>query len=225
MKQLFAAIAAIGLVSTGTSQAATVFTEDFEGPQFLTQWSVFDTWGSFMTVSGAGIEVQTSGTVTSAFSGNNYVELDSDFQVSANVGQGSNSAMAAFLPFTPGQMYRLSFLYRPRTNNVNDNGIRVDLGTLIDGGQGARSFSVSQMVGQADGVVSNQNFWNEIVMTFTAGAGDNALMFSAFGTENELGGFLDDIRVESISSVPVPAAGVFLASGLLMLAGRKRRTA
>lgn len=225
MKKIIAAIAALGLVGTGSSHATTIFVEDFETQAFFDNWDVFDIWGPFMTVSGAGIEIQSSGTVTNAFSGNNYVELDSDFQVSANPGAGSNTSMAAFMNFVQGEMYRLSFAYRPRTNNTDDNGIRVDIGTLTDGGYGNRTFSISNLVGSTDAVTSSQDYWKEIVLTFTAGAGDNALMFSAFGTENELGGFIDNIHVESLAAVPVPAAGLFLATGLAALAGRKRQQA
>ena len=155
-----------------------------------------------------------SGTVVPAFEGRQYVELDSDFQVTPNPGQGSNSAMAAFMSLVQGQTYELSFAYRPRTNRGGDNGIRVELGALTDLGQGSRSFSVSKLVGAADATTGMQNFWQVLTFTFKAGAGDNALMFTAFGLENELGGFLDAIEVSEASAVPAPAAGLLMLAGL-----------
>lgn len=218
MKRI-AAIAA-ALASFGVADAATIFTEGFEGPQIGRSWYVYDTFGQFVTVDGAGIEIQRSGTVVNAYEGHQYVELDSDFQVTPNPGEGANSAMAAFLNLDAGQQYTISFAYQPRTNRANDNGISVSVGSLTDNGQGARSFDSRSLLGTVDGVRSQYGGWQVISMVFTAALGDNALMFAAGGRENELGGFLDDIKV---AETPVPAGIVLFGTGLAAMFARRSR--
>ncbi|MEM1409123.1 MAG: hypothetical protein AAGG79_00070 [Pseudomonadota bacterium] len=225
--KLFLTAAASAFLLAGPAHAASIFFEGFETPDIMQDWFVYDEFGQFDTVSGAGIEVQQSGTVVNAFEGNQYVELDSDFQVTANPGQGSNSAMATFLNLVAGRSYALTFAYQPRTNSLNDNGISVDVGVFTDGGQGARSFSVTNALGQVDGQSSDfvgasdaVDGWKVFKFVFEALDGDNALMFSANGNENELGGFIDAINV---AETPAPAGFVLLASGLGLLATRRRR--
>ncbi|GGY53831.1 hypothetical protein [Parvularcula lutaonensis] len=218
MKRIAAVATAIA--SLGVADAATIFTETFEGTQIGRRWNVYDVFGQFVTVDGAGIEIQRSGVVVPAYEGHQYVELDSDFQVNPNPGEGANSAMAALMNLQAGQQYTVTFAYQPRTNRQNDNGIDVSVGTLTDGGQGNRSFDARSLLGTVDGVRSQYGGWQVISMVFTAALGDNALMFAAGGRENELGGFLDDIKV---SETPVPAGAVLFGTGLAAFFARRGR--
>lgn len=224
---LTAAAAAAAIIAP--AHAATIFTEGFETPDIAPRWFVFDTFGQFMTIDGAGIEIQTSGTVVQAYEGQQYVELDSHLGNGGDANAGtSNTSMAAFVNMIPTIEHTLSFAYRPRTNNNNDNGISVHVGNLVvDELAGTRIFTESQNLGAPDGRRNQQNFWDVISMTFVAGIGDNAIMFRAFGLDNTLGGFLDDVQVSANlpdinNPVPVPAAGLLLVTGLLGMARRRR---
>jgi hypothetical protein len=204
------------MLLAGSGHAATIFEDGFEGTQIGSAWTVVTDFGAWTTTHGAGIEVQRSGTVVPAFEGRQYIELDSDEQVTQrDPVHGSNSAMATILDLAEGQTYRVSFAYRPRTNNEDDNGISVSVGQLI-----GQMFTATRSIGQASARRSEQNEWRTVSMVFTALAGDNALQFAAFGAENELGGFIDDVNV---SSVPVPAAALLFATGAGVFARRKRR--
>ncbi|MEE4208198.1 MAG: PEP-CTERM sorting domain-containing protein, partial [Parvularcula sp.] len=199
----------------GTADAATVFQDSFEGTQIGSNWNVYETFGTWVTTHGAGIEVQRSGTVVNAADGNQYIELDSDEQVTPRDPiHGSNSAMATLIDLVAGQVYEVSFAYRPRTNNTNDNGVAVSIGQLA-----GDVFTETQALGSADARRSVQNAWQTVRFVFTAMQGDNALQFAAFGTENELGGFIDAVEV---SSVPVPAAALLFATGAGFFARRRR---
>lgn len=223
MKTLTAAVASAAIASMGAANASVIFTEMFEAPILGSSWDVFDIVGDFLTVDGAGIELHRSGTVVSAYEGGQYIELDSDFQVTPYPGEGSNTGMAAFVGLVAGATYEISYAYQPRTASAGDNGIEVAVGALTDGGPGARSFSESAAVGQADSTTALQSGWEVFTHTFTATSGDNAILFRAFGTENELGGFLDSVTISTMEAdaVPAPAGGILLASGLAALFSRR----
>jgi len=210
-----AAVAAFAAFAPVAADAA-IFTENFDNPSIGKNWDVFETFGQFVTTGGAGIEIQRSGTVVDAHSGDQYVELDSDEQVTPrDPSYGSNSSMAALLNLTVGQQYKVSFAYRPRTNNVNDNGIKISIGSLV-----GNAFTETQEIGDVDARRSEQNAWNVVTLIFTALAGDNAIQFAAYGNENELGGFLDSIEVYE---TPLPAGGILIGTGLAAFFGTRGR--
>jgi hypothetical protein len=214
---LTAGIAAITIAGAQAS-AAPVFFEGFENPDIGQRWNVYDGFGQFVTTEGMGIEVQRSGTVVAAYEGNQYIELDSDNQVSPyGDARGSNTSMAALVDLVAGQRYEVNFAYRPRTNTIDDNGISVAIGSLA-----GRSFTMSQSLGDVDARRSDQNAWRVVTMVFTALTGDNAVQFAAFGRENELGGFIDAVEIEA---VPLPAGALLFATGGLIFARRRRAAA
>ncbi len=147
-------------------------------------WDVYDAipgWTSSYPTD-AGIEIQYSGTVIQAHSGNHYVELDS------HPGPNSNSDMTQSVFLNPG-LYELSYFYSPRTNNNGDNGIEVLLSGL-------------GLLFTSDG---NSQGWVEQLVQFSIDvAGSYDLTFRAIGTENTLGGFLDDVSLHAV--VPEPAS-------------------
>lgn len=144
------------------------------------QWDVYaslpgfdalsaDTW---TTTAGTGIEVQYSGVTTSAQSGNHYVELDSHHD-------GSNSSMTQTVSLEAGD-FTLSFWYKPRTTEADDNIVRV----LWD----------SEVVAEINEIADME--WTEYQIPLREqAAGNHTLTFAAAGTENSLGGFVDSVSI------------------------------
>ncbi|MEO1042055.1 MAG: hypothetical protein AAFX52_07175 [Pseudomonadota bacterium] len=189
------------------SAHAAVFVENFDGETIGPSWSVYDSFGQFVTTSGGGIEIQR-GVVTASHSGHQHVELDSHVW---GGGASSNSSMAASMNLVAGLTYELSFAYKPRTNTDNDNGIGFSVGSLY-----GADFSMSRWLGEVSKTSSEQGDWDIVSMLFTAIDGDNAIQFSALGQANTYGGLIDTIKVAEVTT-PIPAAGALLLFGLVML--------
>ncbi len=169
------------------------------------RWDVYDALpGGWYTSDGAGIEVEYSGTVVDAYSGNHYVELDS------HPGPDSNSSMSIDLMLDGGD-YRLDFMYTPRTSVLGDNGIRV----LVD----------EVEVLSIDDFRQPGTDWEQYTLALLGlDAGLHTLTFSAFGIENTLGGFLDDISLESTTApIPEPSAALVFSLGLLLVVHNQRQ--
>lgn len=211
---------AIVAVSAVSGNAAVVLNGSFEQDAGLAQdgqafstlvsgtgsnsWSVFSSLPGWTTVSGAGIEIQTKNTLSTIdpIAGDHYVELDSN----------NNSSMKQTIQFDSIGRYMLSFLYSPRDNNTASN--------VID-------YSIANLSGSVSGPSSNPltqvGSWTKITALFDItqiGAYD--LKFTANGTNNSLGGFIDDV---SISAVPLPAGGVLLLTAFAGFAALRRRKA
>jgi hypothetical protein len=217
MKHLL--LAAALLSAPVAAGAATIFSDDFESPNNTQNWQVYQTFGSWSTTSGSGIEIQKTGAVggVSARSGDQYVELDSDNENGGLSGQPKNSSMTTKLNLGAGT-YRVDWYYQPRTNTAGDSTISVYLA-------GASQGLFANLLGTMNSTSAVINDWVKVSYTFTVDGLDNlyALTFRAEGTSNELGGFIDDV---SVAPVPVPAAG-FLLIGALggLVALRRRKTA
>lgn len=210
-------LAAVGLSLTAiSSQASVIFSESFESPINTMDWQVYQTFGSWTSTSGEGIEVQTSGTVVNAHSGNQYVELDSDSSRGGIVANTSNSSMTRTLFLQEG-VYLLEWFYLPRTNTPNDNGIAV----YLDGTSETRKTNQLMAVSSTRNAMSN---WVYESMQFYVDGNDHFydLTFAATGIANNLGGFIDDIKV---TSIPEPTSVALMATGLLAagLSSRRRK--
>jgi VCBS repeat-containing protein len=160
-------------------------------------------WGVFSKIPGwtsghesdstaAGVEVQTAGAVgLTPHGGNNYVELDSD---SLNPGDPApsttNASIYQDVDTIGGDNYVLSFSYSPRTGDESTDGIEVwfdgKLTATIDSGE----------VGK----------WSDYTFVVKAGEGDGTpdssrLEFKAVGTADQLGGFIDDVKLTACALV------------------------
>jgi hypothetical protein len=164
------------------------------------QWDIYDNIPGWSTYDGFGIEIQRE-TIVGAHSPEHYVELDSG-------GTSSNSGMVQYVWMEEG-LYDLSFWYRPRTNELTDNGIDV---LFMDG---------DNVVLSVDGISSEQDEWLQYSVQLYApyeyfwGIG-----FHATGLANTLGGFIDDVE---LTAVPEPATMLLLFIGLAGLAGIRRK--
>ena len=207
MKTLLAAAAIVplALAAAAPAQAAPIFTSTFEsvpgGPTSdgaFTSVSEADGW----TATSGVIELQRRAAGSPAIDGGNvFVELDST----------ANSAMSRTI--AAAGSYTLSFLYSPRPGiPASSNGIDILLGgTLLD------------PPGTLTGAGGADTLWSSYSVSFFANAGDT-LTFSAAGTSDSLGGYLDNI---SLSAVPEPGTWAMMIFGFGAVGGamRSRRKA
>ncbi len=174
-------------------------------------WDVYyDLPGGWTTVDGMGVEVQTSGTLSTigAYSGAHYIELDSAPRFGA-----TNSTIEQSLTLDPGD-YEFSFYYSPRGQDVRTNGIEYYIVSDI---------LVNEVTGPSATSGTSVGSWTRISHLFKITETQSVTVgFSATGWEDALGGFIDGVR---ISAIPLPAAGWLLlaAAGGLVAAGRARR--
>lgn len=201
---LIAASALFSVPAYATTIVQNGSFENFDATQLNGQgWQVYSSIPSWTAVSGAGIEIQTNPTLGTidAQDGAAYVELDSH----------NNSSMTQSINLNVGS-YFLKFFYSPRNGNSADNGI---------------NYSIAGLTGNISGPSTNPltgvGYWTEISAMFRVlTAGSYALNFTATGTNNSLGGFVDNV---SVAAVPVPAAGFLLFGALGGLAAMRRRRA
>ena len=206
---------ATSVAFAGPASAGLIFSDSFENPVNAQNWQVYQSFGNWTASAGAGIEVQTSGTVSgvSAYDGNQYVELDSDTD-RGGVSAPTNSAMTRTMNLVAGS-YEVVFQYLPRTSTENDNNIEV----YVDG---ASQSLMTNMIGDVAGTRPPITDWQEVSFGFSVDGTDNlyGLTFGAAGQGNELGGFVDAV---SVTKVPVPATLAFLGLGLVGLGTVVRR--
>ncbi len=233
MKRILSAVAAATVALSASSAAAIVVNGGFEitndnpglvngnanqaslvGKSGTNSWDVFAGLTGWDVVSGPGIEVQTLNTVGGGSfgpkEGDFYVELDS------HPGPNSNTTMKQNLGALQSGRYELSFWYAPRTNDIGSNGIEFSV------------FNGISLVKEVTGTGTDALVWRQIVETFIVpGGGLNPVFvqFAAIGKQDTLGGFLDDVRLERVAPIPLPAAGWMLLAGLGALFAKRRRAA
>ena len=181
--------------------------------QLSANWDVFTAIPGWTTQSGRGIEVQASGTVVNAESGNLYIELDS--HPNNTNGGSTNSTMFQTVNLGIGN-YILSFYYRPRTNTANDNGIQVRIGNSI--------------LADLNAVSGSQNTWQQYSYNFSlSSAGNQQVIFEATGIANQLGGFIDTVSLlqrntgGTNETIPEPSTFALLGAALVGLGIKLRR--
>ncbi|WP_238542341.1 PEPxxWA-CTERM sorting domain-containing protein [Sphingomonas sp. PAMC 26621] len=190
---VLAASAALSLAAPAF--AATNFFTNFDSINFgsgpgFTTRESYEGW----TAGRNGLEVQYNNVAGAAFSGANLVELDTS----------ANSSMSRMID--PGT-YVLRYWYSNRPGvPASSNGISVLLNEspifTTPGGNGGAS---------TNWVLQTVNF---------AVTAPTTLTFSAIGTSDSVGGYLDSI---SLSAVPEPASWVMMILGFGMLGVALRR--
>lgn len=206
-KASIATIAALA-AATPASAATVIFTTTWEIDQVADGPTpgTFKIYNNPPTTSVAGwtpetqIELQNNVAGAPAPTGGSvFAELDADFNssMSRTIGQG---------------LYDLSFLYSPRPGvPFGSNGIIVTL-------DGVEITQIAQ-----SGTLGPNTTWSQInTQQFFVGAGGATLRFSANGTSDSLGGYIDNITL--IQAVPEPStwAMFILGFGVLGFAMRRR---
>lgn len=180
------------------ASAAVVFTSDFETPAYTaTGYELVDSVQGWNLSGGSWIEVQHGNVAGVSHSGVQHVELDST----------GNSAMSRIVGAGD---YLLSFWYSPRPNvAAESNGIEL----WVDG---AYALTVQEAGGDATA-------WTQYSHAFSL-AGDGLIEFRAVGTNDSLGGYLDDITL-STAAIPEPASWALLIAGFGLVGAAMRRRA
>lgn len=187
-----AAFTALALASPA-SAATTVFFSDFEteSPARTDGFTIVDTAGVWTKEPGtAGIELQFGTTGGAPFGVGNRVKVELD--------STSNSGM--FYTFQNSGVFTLDFLFSPRPN-VGPLSNTINL--LLD----------NTLLDSYTGGTNSSTIWSQnTVESFTAQAGQK-LIFRADGTNDSLGGYLDNIRLTQISAVPEPGTWMMMLLG------------
>jgi len=209
MSMISKTVTAIAFASAASFANANLLTNgDFEANVGLSgsNWGIYQSIDGWNKFDGPGIEIQRN-TIIAAQSGNQYVELDSNY----------NSSMYQEISgLNVGGEYELSFWYHARTNNgYNDNGINVYWGEYLPGDVALSIDGLKQV---------NTPGWIEQTVKLVASAETMFLMFAATGYSNSLGGFIDNV---SLTAVPEPGTLALFGLGLmgLVLARRQQKAA
>lgn len=177
-------------------------------------WDVFNALPGWTSgANDAGIEVQTArtGVPVDPYDGKYHVELDSDNDYADGGGPSfSNSSMSQTIAGLGAGDYKLSFAYSPRTNPETDSRIDFSFGSLFSGSvtSGLTTSGAAVTGASLNPTPTAIGSWSIATVFFNILAGgDYTLTFSANGTDNELGGFIDDVQ---LSAVPLPAPALLL---------------
>ena len=220
MKKLgFVALAsAAALAAVPASAATVIFTSGFEGtgnsvnsrkpgdgPGVITPagdyglYTTADGWTADDPTKPIELQNNVAGAPQSPDGGKVFVELDST----------ANSSMSRII--ANAGWYELSFLYSPRGGQpASSNGINVALNNVV--------FNPPTTV-TGVGLPGNQTSWSSVsIGRFFATAGSK-LTFSAVGTSNSLGGYVDNI---TLAAVPEPATWAMMIMGFGLIGGALR---
>ena len=222
MKLTKIAISTLLAFSALNAQAATnlVLDGSFEQASVTSGWHVYtnvsgNTLPDWTLASGAGIEVQTNGTVGSVLAqdGSKYVELDSHAGNGGltTPGINTNSVMFQDIATTVGGKYDISFWYMPRPN--------------VSAASNQINYSFGSSTGNISTVSNLQKTWEQVTFNFTATSALTKLSFQADGTADTVGGFIDNVSV--MQAVPEPESYAMLLAGLGLMGtiARRRKSA
>lgn len=192
----------------------------FESPEVTTaqQWDVFDS-----PVDGWTVEWRDAGTTVfgpqnrptvahlelhegvlgSAFEGDQYAELDTDWGGPSDSGTGEPASVSIYRTFAtvPGASYSLKYHFAPRPNTpAADNNLEVRV-------EGVVKDTTGPTVGGGGPIT-----WQERTVTFTATDASTELRFTDLGTSNSVGTFLDNVRLYQTSCAEEPEEPPVFAS-------------
>jgi hypothetical protein len=195
-------------------------------------WAVFSIIPGWQNFYGNGVELHASGTIkttnlspVNAVDGNNYIELDSHFN-SSNPGNSNYGISQVISGLTTGAYYDLSFWYRARTTQANDNILNVYWSNAV------AALTQGDYIARYDynNLDNNHEQWVKYTLRLQATTSDMKLGFGGAGSAswgmvetfngNGKGATLDGLNLVAVSA---PANVGILFFGLLALALRQRR--
>jgi hypothetical protein len=174
----------VRLLEMDNSQTTDNFSQTADGT--VRGWGVFNNIDGWQSTKGAGIEVQ-EGAAGAAGEGNALVELDSH----------NNSGMFQEVATVEGQTYQISLQYSPRPGvAAASNGVEVYWnGQLID--------TLTE-----NGVGLSNTQWHTHTYSVEGNGAVGRIEFRAVGTQDSLGGYIDDVQMSRVSvatsSITVP---------------------
>lgn len=130
------------------------------------------------------------GILGSAFEGQQYAELDTDWAGPNGSGDGEPASVSIYRNFVtvPGASYTLKYHFAPRPNTVAaDNNLELKI-------EGAIADSTGPVAGGGGPIV-----WSERTENFVAADASTEIRFTDMGTANSLGTFLDNVRLYQTS--------------------------
>ncbi len=163
----------------------------------LTDWfgnwmpTVPTVYGDYQRPNPALLELQAGVNDWIAQSGNQYAELDTDWDGPSGSMSGEPASVYIYqdLTTTPGNLYKVSFYFSPRPDtSVDDNILQFEWdGDIVD--------TISRP-GETD------VDWSYHTYTFEAVSDITRVQFSDLGNPNSLGTFLDNVWVEEVCPEP-----------------------
>lgn len=195
---MLSSLAAVAAMTATPAMAVTNFFTSFDSIAVAPgNYVILPSAEGWLATAGDGIEIQNNAAGL-PFSSPNLVELDSN----------NNSQMSRLLD---AGVYTLSWYYSPRPGQpAETNPIVVSLDSL-----GTLFTNMGAGVGNTS--------WMQYSSTFTL-TSSTMLRFTAVGTNDSLGGYLDDIRLVG-TAVPEPSTWAMLifGFGLVGFVARRRR--
>lgn len=131
--------------------------------------------------------------VGSAFQGDQYVELDSDWGGPSDSGNGEPASTVIYqdIATTPGATYQVQYRFAARPNTpASDNRVEMSWGGVVENDTG-------NLAGAAGPIV-----WNLVSDTVVATTTTTRLAFTDLGTANSMGSFVDDFSLVKIACTP-----------------------
>jgi hypothetical protein len=195
-------------------------------------WAVFSIIPGWQTFYGPGIELHASGTLenplnnpVNAVDGNTYVELDAHFSLD-NVGHSNTGIFQLVNGLINGSFYDLSFWYRARTTETDDNGLNVYWASPTT------SLAQSTYVARFDYSPADNNHENWVRYSIRLQASDTSMLLGFGGDGNAnwkgaetvngsgKGAAIDAVNLEVVSS---PGAALIFCLGITALAFKRRQ--
>jgi cysteine-rich repeat protein len=150
------------------------------------------------------LELQNDLLGWAAQEGNQYAELDSDWDGSSGSLNGEPASVKIYqdIQTIPGEKYTVSFWFSPRPNTgLEDNRLEFSWGGNV-------------VANNIAGAGENTTVWTKYTYTFTASSTSTRIQFADIGVPSDsLGTLLDNVSVKCGATEPQPICGDEIKNG------------